>query len=428
MDWASLGRTDWLVLGNLVLYAACFQMQAPALPFLVKELGVAASDFAWLRSCFALLQLAGSLVSGPLIDAFGVRAVLLLTFGVSAAHYALTASAHTLVALYLALVPTVLQHAMLAARAYVALSAPGPALAVRLGFTGVAYGVGVVLGPAVGGFVTDAAGPRVAAWIAALGSLASLASVALSMPPLRAAPSDAGPAPVPVSLRKQRSAQPDAAPTPAPPTSFLAHLGVAASLVARSPAARSLLGAKLLLAGSIALVHSLLSMFATDTYGLDARGLGLLMSYVGLLGMVVQAWGVAAARRRWRTQPLSAGCAVVAALGCVALAMASSPLGLALAATPLTVASTLLAALNGAALAASAPPHAKGAMAAWDMAAGSAVRLVAPLVVGAAAGGGGAGAGAAVGVGGAALSGALALWLWVDPAAAGGEGLDAHQA
>lgn len=79
--------------------AACFMAQAPLLPYLLAQLG-AESSYAAVSSTFSALQLLGSLVSGPLADAYGGRTLLIVSFGSSAVCYALTASASSLAGLY----------------------------------------------------------------------------------------------------------------------------------------------------------------------------------------------------------------------------------------------------------------------------------------------------------------------------------------
>eukprot|EP01051_Picozoa_sp_SAG22_P015053 SAG22_NODE_1915_length_3318_cov_6.926996_4_plen_187_part_00 len=130
------------------------------------------------------MQLAGGLVSGVLSDRFGAKSLLLLSFASSAACYILQAKATDINMLYLSQVrapfhmdtvflfcaptvfpskavpfravpqvPTLFQHAFMAATAFITAKTPPAERAHMLGFNGVAYGVGMLFGPAIGGAV-----------------------------------------------------------------------------------------------------------------------------------------------------------------------------------------------------------------------------------------------------------------------------------
>jgi MFS family permease len=181
-------------------------IQQPVQPFLIDKLS--ADDklqFGFIRSFTGALQVVGSLISGVLIDRIGCKNVLLLSFLASALSYGITAGASDLLSLYVAQVPTLLQHAMLvsgrvrfthigpfahgifgiyfvyslqAATAYVAIESHDATTAAHIGFVRVAYGAGAVLGPAVGGQIGKVS-LQLGAGIATAGSLVSVALVAL---------------------------------------------------------------------------------------------------------------------------------------------------------------------------------------------------------------------------------------------------------
>ena len=162
----SLPFSTRLVLLNIVLYAVAYMMQVPSQPFFISRLmgdaargaggvNTAALAFGVFRSYISLLQLVGTIASGFLIDRLGPRALFGLSFGVSALSYGLTAYATTLPLLYASMLPTVLQHAMLGARAFVTQSTPDADRARQMGFLKVAYGVGMVVGPTLGSWLAE---------------------------------------------------------------------------------------------------------------------------------------------------------------------------------------------------------------------------------------------------------------------------------
>ena len=184
-DLASEGRNKRIVLithFNVFLYAACYWIQSGTLPYLTKSLGADPVIFGRLKTVFSLCQLVGGPIYGRLGDLMGERTALITAFSASVLTYTLTGLATSLPLLFLSRVPSVFLHVMQGSQMVVtALSGSGDRAAslARLGFS---YGVGMVIGPSLGGFVAGAYGEHAAAWLAALGSALSLALVIYFVP------------------------------------------------------------------------------------------------------------------------------------------------------------------------------------------------------------------------------------------------------
>ena len=165
----------YVVYALVVLYATCYQLQAPLEPYLVDKLveGDGASEaYANLQSYFSLVQMVGSLVVGALIDRVGLRAMFAINFVGCAASYALLANASTLTALYVSKLPTVVMAGFLCAQTAAAKLTPaGTERASALGRLTTAYTVGGTIGPGLGGYL----GVTAAARLAVLGSLLAVA-------------------------------------------------------------------------------------------------------------------------------------------------------------------------------------------------------------------------------------------------------------
>jgi len=346
-----------LVLVNVALYAAAFQMQTPVTPYLVKSLSSdAQSQFALLKSWNGLLQLVGTLLAGRYIDYAGSRPVLLASFAASCVCYAMTYLADSIGWLLAAQVPTVLQHAVLAARAYVALATPDEARTRTLGFVSVAYGVGFVVGPTVGGLLSQHS-LRASAAVATVASAVSLVSLValLDAPAAAAAP----------AAKKEAAAE--------PPSGGLAAIW-------RSPTLRGLLAVKALMSAALALFHSTFVLVAADRFGMDAKGVGFLMSFAGGLGIVAQAVVVPLVTARLREGTVVLATSALLAASFVGLAAAATPVALYAVCVPLTLCSTIAMLLNTSQLTRAAPAEVKGTLVACDMALGSGFRMVAPAV------------------------------------------------
>jgi MFS transporter, DHA1 family, tetracycline resistance protein len=141
---------------------------------------------------WALMQFVFSPVQGALSDRFGRRPVILISnFGLGL-DYIVMALAPSLGWLFLGRVISGITAASIStAYAYVADVTPPEARAGRFGMLGAAFGIGFVLGPALGG-ITGGIDPRLPFWIAAALSLVNamygLFVLPESLPPGRRGP------------------------------------------------------------------------------------------------------------------------------------------------------------------------------------------------------------------------------------------------
>jgi MFS transporter, DHA1 family, tetracycline resistance protein len=158
-----------------------FGIIAPVLPALITSLG--AVDLAsatriggWLLATFALAQFFAGPIVGSLGDRFGRRPVLLACMICFALDYALQAVAPTLAWLFLGRAIAGVTGAIYGpAGAVIADVLPPEKRAAGYGQLGVAFGIGFIIGPALGGLLAEF-GPRVpfiaAAVLAALNAAA----------------------------------------------------------------------------------------------------------------------------------------------------------------------------------------------------------------------------------------------------------------
>lgn len=150
----------------------------PILPAILRELTGAdvahASIYGgWLFFAYALMQFFCAPVVGGLSDAFGRRPVLLLAVLGLGVDYALTALSPTIVWLFVGrIIAGIFGASYTTANAYIADVTPPDERGKAFGMLGAAFGVGFVVGPAIGGLLGDL-GPRVPFFVAAGLSLAN---------------------------------------------------------------------------------------------------------------------------------------------------------------------------------------------------------------------------------------------------------------
>ncbi len=187
------------ILATLVIDALGFGLVVPIVPALVLHLsGLAVSSASvWvgmLMSCFALMQFICAPILGALSDRFGRRPVLLVSLGGICVNYLLLAWAPSLTWLFLGrLIAGATAANAATASAYIADVTPPRLRAGRFGLVGAMFGLGFVLGPAVGG-VLGAYGLRlpflVAAFLAGCNLLYGLLVLPESLPVERRRPID----------------------------------------------------------------------------------------------------------------------------------------------------------------------------------------------------------------------------------------------
>ncbi len=161
---------------TILLDMLALGMVIPVLPELVKmfrggDTASAARTLGAFNTVWALMQFLASPVVGALSDRFGRRPVVLLSnFGLGC-DYVLMALAPNLEWLFVGRVVSGITSSSIAtAYAYIADVTPVERRARSFGMMGVAFGIGFVVGPALGGILGQY-DPRLPFWVAAAFSL-----------------------------------------------------------------------------------------------------------------------------------------------------------------------------------------------------------------------------------------------------------------
>jgi DHA1 family tetracycline resistance protein-like MFS transporter len=161
---------------TVMLDMLTFGMIGPVLPKLIASfVGGNMADAALTIGIFATVWAAMQFFMSPLLgmisDRVGRRPVILLSNAVTVVDYAIMALAPNLIWLFAGRVLSGIATAnMTAASAYIADVTPPEKRAKAFGMLGSAFGLGFILGPAIGGLVGNI-DPRLTFWAAALCSL-----------------------------------------------------------------------------------------------------------------------------------------------------------------------------------------------------------------------------------------------------------------
>jgi DHA1 family tetracycline resistance protein-like MFS transporter len=293
---------------TVVLDMMALGVSLPVLPRLVVEfLGGdtrrGAEIYGFFGTVWALMQFVFAPVLGALSDRFGRRPIILLSNLGLGLDYVLMALAPSLGWLFLGrVISGITASSFATAGAYVADVTPPERRAAGFGMLGAAFGLGFIIGPALGGLL-GAIDPRLPFWVAAALSLLNFFYGALvlpeSLPPARRA------------RLAWRRANP-----------------VGALVLLRS--APSLLG--------LAVVHflhrlahdvlpSMFVIYTSYRYAWDERTVGLTLGAVGLTTAAVQAGLVRPAVARFRERAVLLAALTLGTVGFAIYGLASTSTG-----------------------------------------------------------------------------------------------------
>lgn len=130
-----------------------FGLIIPVMPLYAKELQASDLQVGLLIASYSLMQLLFAPLLGRLSDHVGRRPILLFSLAVSAVGYLIWGWAHSLSSLFVARLVAGAGNANIpVAQAYVADVTTPEHRAKGMGLIGAAFGLGFVLGPAIGGF------------------------------------------------------------------------------------------------------------------------------------------------------------------------------------------------------------------------------------------------------------------------------------
>lgn len=164
-----------------------FGMVIPILPIYAQNAPFLASpwEIGWLVSIYSWMQFLFSPILGKLSDKYGRRPILFISLLGSAAGYVVLGLANTLVLVFVGrIISGITGGNISAAQAYIADVTTKENRGKGMALFGAAFGLGFVLGPAIGG-VTSKFGVHIPFYIAAVLSLIAGAAVYLVLPETR---------------------------------------------------------------------------------------------------------------------------------------------------------------------------------------------------------------------------------------------------
>jgi MFS transporter, DHA1 family, tetracycline resistance protein len=338
-----------------------FGLVIPLLPFYAVRFAASPQEVTALVAIYSLAQLVTAPLWGRLSDRVGRRPVLLVSLAASALAYLWLGGATALWMLFAARAfAGACAGNIAAAQAYVADVTQPEERARGMGLIGAAFGLGFMIGPALGGLLAGAdpltADLETPAWVAAGLSLLALLGVVLLLPE---------------SLPTERR---DGAPSGG-------RVGIALSVIHRPVLSRLILVNFLVLL-AVAGMQSVFAIWAMPQLGWGPRQVGYVFAYVGLASAILQGGLIGRLAGRFGEERLLLCGLVLIAAGLLALPFAYHLPTLASSLTGLALGMGLTQPSLNSLISRRAGPEEQGEVMGVSQSAGSLSRVLGPLAAG----------------------------------------------
>jgi MFS family permease len=306
---ASLGILFLVVFVDLL----GFGMVIPVMPIYAEHLGASEAATGWLSTGYSLMQFVFAPIWGRLSDRVGRRPVLLVSIAMTAVAFLLYGVAASFAVLLVSRLFAGAATANIAiAQAYVADVTTPEGRAKGMGMIGAAFGLGFVFGPAVGGLLA-AHSLSTPGFVAAALSLVNLVGAFFLLP------------------------------EPAQHAAVARPRGRFEALFAelRKPGIRKLLVVFFVVTLAFSAMEATYAFLAQRHYGLDAKHVGWVFAYIGVIVVLVQGGLIGPLTRRYGEKKLLVAGTVLQGVSLAALPFATGLPGLLLATAPLALGSGL---------------------------------------------------------------------------------------
>lgn len=335
-----------------------FSLILPLLPYYAETFGATPAVVGFLVASYALAQLIGAPILGGLSDRYGRRPVLIVSILGSAAGFVIFGLATSLTVLFAARILDGLTGGNISvAQAYVADVSPPEKRARNFGLIGAAFGLGFIIGPALGGFMSRwgyAFPAYVAAGMATLNAIAVFFFLPESVSGAHRARAHERRGMRSPGMRHLRSAD----------------------------RAGGLLRVRFFFAFALITFESIFALFSQYHLGLDAEATGYILGYAGVLIVLVQGGGVGLLARHFSEERLIPSAIVVGVIGLLGWAMSDNVPEVLIALVPLALAGGVFRSIVNSALSHAVAPTDVGSVLGVGASLESVTRALGPSIGG----------------------------------------------
>jgi len=254
-----------------------FSILIPLIPFYAKEFQASDTVIGLLVASYAAAQLVGAPLLGRLSDKYGRRPVLLISILGTIAGFVMLIFANSLWLLFLSRIIDGLTGGNISvAQAYITDVTDEKNRAKGLGLIGAAFGIGFIVGPALGGLLSSL-GANFSGFISWEYALPALAAAALATFNFFAVYFW-----LPESLTKEQMEEAAANPQKSALSWSALQKAFARPLVG------SLLKTRFFFSLAFAMFQTVFALYALDRFGFGASETAFVLTYIGVLIAVVQ--------------------------------------------------------------------------------------------------------------------------------------------
>jgi MFS transporter, DHA1 family, tetracycline resistance protein len=337
-----------------------FSLILPLLPFYAQSFGASPAVVGLLVASYAAVQMISAPILGRLSDRFGRRPILLVSIFGSFLGFIFLGFARSLFILFIARIMDGITGGNLSvAQAYISDVTDEKNRARGLGLIGAAFGLGFVIGPALGGFLSRW-GYGTPAFLASALSLINLGMVAFWLPES-------------LSIERRQA--------------LLNHKRPAISLsglweALHRPLVGPLLHTRFFFGLAFATFQTVFSLYALTRFGLDAQTTGYILAYVGVLSIITQGFLVGRLTHRFNERQLVLTCTVLMAVSLLGWALTPSVPVLLFIMIPLSFSGGILNTVINSAISKSVTPMEIGGILGLSSSIESLTRVIAPTLGG----------------------------------------------
>lgn len=337
-----------------------FSLILPLLPYYAETFHANAFVTGLLVASYAIAQLIGAPLLGRMSDRYGRRPILLASIFGTFLGFLLLGIANALWILFAARIIDGLTGGNLSiAQAYIADVTDAKNRAKGLGLIGAAFGLGFIIGPVTGGFLSQW-GYAVPAFAAAAMSLINLILIFAWLP-------------------ESLNAEKRSALTEKKPAITIGALVTAL----KRPFSGSLLITRFFFGVAFAIFQTIFSLYALTKFNLTAARTGYVLTYVGVLSVITQGFLVGRITSKFRDDALIVACVALMAISMIGWALAPTVLVLLIVLAPTSLAGGILNTLLSSTLTKAVTPQEIGGILGLAASVDSSTRIIAPILGGA---------------------------------------------